>query len=275
MPLNLNQRLLLLLGIALLSFPFHLDARPLPNAHAHNDYEHPRPLLDALEHGFCSVEADIHLVDGQLLVAHDRDQVRPGRTLQNLYLDPLLERARKNQGRIYPESPEFILLIDIKSGAEETYELLAKVLEDYREMLTRFTPDKIERRAVTAILSGNRPREMLEKQKVRYAAMDGRLSDLETNPPLHLVPMVSDNWRPHFTWRGEGQFPEAERKALHDIVKKAHGQGRLIRFWASPDRAESWREQCRAGVDLINTDRLGPLREFLLNHSCNTGLRQY
>ena len=26
-----------------------------------------RPLLDALEHGFCSVEADVHLVDGALL----------------------------------------------------------------------------------------------------------------------------------------------------------------------------------------------------------------
>ncbi len=46
---------------------------PLPQAHAHNDYEHERPLLDALSHGFCSVEADIYLVDGALLVAHDRE----------------------------------------------------------------------------------------------------------------------------------------------------------------------------------------------------------
>ena len=34
---------------------------PLPNAHAHNDYEHKRPLFDALDHGFCSVEADVFL----------------------------------------------------------------------------------------------------------------------------------------------------------------------------------------------------------------------
>ena len=37
---------------------------PLRQAHAHNDYEHPRPLLDALDHGFCSVEADVFLTDG-------------------------------------------------------------------------------------------------------------------------------------------------------------------------------------------------------------------
>src|SRR5438093_5049824 len=79
-----------------LSFPCVSSAAPTPlpllHAHAHNDYEHARPLLDALEHGVCSVEADIYLVDGQLLVAHDRQKVSPTRTLQALYLDPLTER---------------------------------------------------------------------------------------------------------------------------------------------------------------------------------------
>ena len=69
------------------------DVQPLQQAHAHNDYEHARPLLDALDHGFCGVEADIYLVDGKLLVAHDRKDLRPERTLQALYLDPLRERA--------------------------------------------------------------------------------------------------------------------------------------------------------------------------------------
>src|SRR5215475_7710089 len=74
---------------------------PLVRVHAHNDYEHKRPLFDALDHGFCSVEADIYLVDGALLVAHDRDQVKPERTLQALYLDPLRERVKTNGGRVY------------------------------------------------------------------------------------------------------------------------------------------------------------------------------
>ena len=50
---------------------------PHPAAHAHNDYEHDRPLLDALEHGFTSVEADVWLVDGELRVAHDREDAVP------------------------------------------------------------------------------------------------------------------------------------------------------------------------------------------------------
>src|ERR1043166_3466380 len=55
---------------------------PLVRAHAHNDYEHGRPLLDALDQGFCSIEADVWLVDGKLLVAHDRDRGKSERTLE-------------------------------------------------------------------------------------------------------------------------------------------------------------------------------------------------
>jgi hypothetical protein len=44
---------------------------PLTSAHAHNDYEHSRPLLDALDNGFCSVEADIWLTNGVDIVGTD------------------------------------------------------------------------------------------------------------------------------------------------------------------------------------------------------------
>src|SRR6266851_7207869 len=122
---------------------------PLIQAHAHNDYEHKRPLFDALEQGFCSIEADIYLVDGKLLVAHDRDQVRPERTLQALYLDPLRERVKKNHGRVYPDGPEFTLLIDLKSDWRKIYPALRAVLKDYADMLTVFHPEARATNAIT------------------------------------------------------------------------------------------------------------------------------
>src|SRR5687767_9869260 len=105
-------------------WPFPLaaaDPIPLPQAHAHNDYEHRRPLMDALEHGFCSVEADVWLVNGRLLVAHDLKDARPERTLEKLYLDPLRRRVEENGGRIFGTGPAFTLLIDVKSDATNTY----------------------------------------------------------------------------------------------------------------------------------------------------------
>src|SRR5881397_251224 len=112
--------------------------KPLQHAHAHNDYEHKRPLFDALECGFCSVEADIWLVDGKLLVAHDRNQVEPERTLQALYLDPLRERARRNGGRVYPHGPEVILLVDVKSAAKKPSPAFLRFLKNNPTVLPVF-----------------------------------------------------------------------------------------------------------------------------------------
>lgn len=258
------------LGVSLLSLLACVAAlgatlAPLPQAHSHNDYEHPRPLVDALEQGFCSVEADIYLVDGELLVAHDRDQVRPGRTLQALYLDPLRERVRAHGGRVYRDGPLFTLLIDFKTEAEGTYAVLREVLKPYRDVLTRFTADSTEPRAITVVLSGNRPTATVAAETERWAGIDGRAPDLTTVPPpsKHLMPLVSDAWRSQFTWNGTGALPDAEQRKLRELVNAAHAQGRRIRFWGAADREEMWRAQKVAGVDLINTDRLADLAKFL------------
>lgn len=238
---------------------------PLRQAHSHNDYEHARPLLDALDQGFCSVEADIYLVDGQLLVAHDRDQVAPGRTLQSLYLEPLRARVLAHGGRVHRDGPPIVLLIDFKTEAESTYPVLREALKPYRDLLTRFTADRTEMRAITVILSGNRPTAMVAAEAERWVGIDGRTPDLTAQPApsRHLMPLVSDAWRTGFTWNGVGRIPEAEKKRLEELVSLAHAQGRLLRFWGAADREEMWAAQQAAGVDLINTDRLADLAAFL------------
>jgi hypothetical protein len=237
--------------------------KPLARAHAHNDYQHRRPLFDALAHGFCSVEADVFLVDGKLLVAHDVVQLRPDRTLRALYLDPLRERVKANGGAVYPGAPTFWLLIDLKTDGEKTYAALAKTLSDYADLLTVVRDGKAESGAVTVVLSGNRPRRTVAAEKVRYVGLDGRLEDLRSDEPPHLIPWISDNWTKHFQWRGEGELPAAEREKLKAIVRQAHAAGRRLRFWGAPDRREAWRALSEAGVDWINTDDLAGLAKYL------------
>jgi hypothetical protein len=238
----------------------------LQRAHAHNDYEHPRPLLDALEHGFCSVEADIHLMEGELRVAHDAHQAKPGRTLEVLYLEPLRQRIQQHgNGRVHASTTAtLILLVDIKSDADTTYQALAPVLQRYSDILTRFAGNEIHTNAVMVILSGNRPRAALEAQARRYAAMDGRPEDLDGTSPVALIPLISSDWRRHFTWRGEGELSQEEQEKLRQFVRRTHQQGRALRFWGSPDRLPVWKTLHDAGVDWINTDDLAGLRRFLL-----------
>lgn len=168
---------------------------PLRRAHAHNDYEHPRPLLDALDHGFGSVEADIWLVDGELLIAHDEWQLDPERTLAGLYLDPLLHRVRANRGRVYAgHDLSLQLLIDLKTEGAATYRVLSRLLRRYRPMLSFSTPGRVRRGAVTAVISGDRAaREPMAAEHVRHAFYDGRLTDLDTGVPASFMSLISDN----------------------------------------------------------------------------------
>ena len=249
--------------LAFASTPFAAEPRPLTNVHAHNDYEHTRPLFDALDHGFCSVEADIHLVDGQLLVAHSRAEVKPGKTLQALYLDPLRERVRRNGGHVYPGGPECILLIDVKGDWHASYPVLREILKQYADMLTTFRGDTRQTGAIMVIITGNRSREMFAGESVRYAALDGDLADLDSTDSADFIPWISSNWSASFKWRGVGAIPETERQKVKDIVAKAHQHGRRVRFWGSPDKPVFWRETLDDGVDIINTDDLAGAQEFL------------
>ncbi len=245
---------------------------PLLRAHAHNDYEHDRPLYDALDHGFTSVEADIHLADGDLYVAHDSDEITPDRTLRSLYLEPLSRRIAQNAGRVYPNGPQFTLFIDIKTEAVATYKVLSKMLTEYESIFTTFDSNTRTDKAVVAIVSGNRHASLMESEAIRYAGYDGRLEDLESDAPATLIPIISDNWTKHFSFNGTGSMSIEERQKLEKIVETAHKKGQRVRFWATPDRPSQarqtlWRELLSNGVDLLNTDDLQGLQQFLLQHT--------
>ncbi|MGA5898904.1 phosphatidylinositol-specific phospholipase C/glycerophosphodiester phosphodiesterase family protein [Streptomyces venetus] len=244
--------------------------RPLWRAHAHNDYEHPRPLLDALDHRFGSVEADIYLVGDQLLVAHDPEDLDPARTLESLYLDPLAARVRANRGRVYRGYRGSLqLLVDIKTEGASTYRELDRHLGRYRHLFTTYAQGHVRPGPVTAVVSGDRAaRAPMEAQAVRRAFYDGRLADLGGPAPASFIPLISDNWTLNFTWQGVGAFPDAEREKLRGIVRTAHRRGQKVRFWATPDlagpaRDALWGELLAAGVDFLNTDDLAGLEEFL------------
>jgi hypothetical protein len=240
---------------------------PLLRAHAHNDYEHARPLFEALECGFGSIEADVHLVGGALLVGHDAKDLKPARTLEALYLAPLRARVREQGGRVYRGGPTIVLLVDVKTGAEATYAALDAVLREYAEVLTRFANGEVRPGAITVIVSGNRARATMAAQAVRYAALDGRIEDL-TGPATSdagpaLIPLVSDNWAKVFGGKWTEPMPADVAAKLKALVAAAHARGQLIRFWNTPDTPAVWRALLAAGVDLINTDRLAELRDFL------------
>ena len=96
---------------------------------------------------------------------------------------------------------------------EEVQEVLWAARRERKQSVT-CTRASVEERAVTAIISGNRAEQAVADAPLRYAGIDGRLVDLDTQRPSHLVPLISDNWRSHFRWRGQGPMPEPEREPV-------------------------------------------------------------
>ena len=135
------------------------------------------------------------------------------------------------------------------------------LLEEYKDMLVAQQPN--DKPAVSIVISGNRPFEIIEADKESLCGIDGRLSDLDSDKSRSLMPLISDNWRRHFRWQGEGKFPSKQRRKLRRLVRQTHEEGRRIRFWASPDIPAVWQELNAAEADLINTDDLPGLSDFL------------
>ena len=149
--------------------------------HSHNDYHQEDPLSSALKHGLNSVEVDVFPRDGNLLVAHTVFELNKSRTIENMYISPILIMLRQSgmttadpRVTVYKDSRPFprshrqqrrglklidfggsrvrnspldheddalTLLVDFKADAEKSISLLHKALEPLRPYLSKIDKD--------------------------------------------------------------------------------------------------------------------------------------
>jgi hypothetical protein len=267
--MSTTQRRIQLLTILLLPIFISLKAYPqnisLPNAYAHNDYWHKRPLYDALDNGFTHIEADIYLRDGQLVVAHVLPRLRMRKTLDSLYLKPLIGCIDgTNRSITCPDYP-VMLMIDIKSGANDTYLALKQLLEKYRPYLSSCRHGEFIQGKITIVLTGHKPIALMKKENDRLAFIDEDLMQVCKDTVNHnFYQTASCRYSRLLNWDGDGPLPVKERDQLCQYISAAHRLGKKVRLWASPEKKAVWTELLNCGVDLINTDQLDNLKNFLL-----------
>lgn len=237
---------------------------PLVGAHAHNDYNHDRPLLDALSNGFTSVEADVLLIDGELYVGHDLPEgTNDLPTLEEAYLLPLDSIIQVNAGFVFPGfTRDFYLMVDFKTEAEATYQVLKEQLLPYGKWLM---PEENPQGRVNIFISGNRPIETILADKDRLVALDGRPEDLGKGYSVAEMPVISQAFYKYSDWDGIGKIPDLDKKNIEALVSATHKEGKMLRLWANPDTPGGWAAFRQLGVDIINTDNLEDLRNFLLS----------
>ena len=251
-------------------FVFAQDFIILPIGHSHNDYTRDRPLYDALEYGFASIEVDVFLHNGRMVVTHDDDLLDEKPSIQELYLDPLKRIIDGNGGTVFQnDNTKLVLMVDLKSEKVSTYLALKEIFKNYLEIIERYENGKMHPGPIQVLLSGGPPIELIEQENERYFYVDGAINQWSMDYPVELMPRASTNYRSYFKWDGKGEMPKNEEEKLKELIAKAHNTGRKVRFWGSPDRVEVWEKLLDEGSDWINVDDLKGLNEFYRKYKSN------
>ena len=237
------------------------------NAFSHNDYTRKRPLMDAYDRGFNCVEADLWYIGGKLYVYHDRPLMPSrDRIFEKMYLEPLIKLIEQNGGRVHERGRKpFMLMIDCKSGGEEMLPALERALEPYKELLCRVENGSYKKGAILIFLSGKSPRKTILERGEGFLFIDGVIPDIGKGYDSHMMPVISHNYAAICKWRGKGEMPQEELEKMREIIRNAHREGKLFRWWGAPDTKEFKRLFIREGVDLIGADNLDILIEVLEN----------
>ncbi len=235
------------------------------NAFSHNDYDRPRPLMDAYDRGFNCVEADLWYIGDELYVYHNRPK-NPSRerTFEKMYVEPIMRLIEQNNGRVHEHGRKpFVLMIDCKSNGEEMLHAIERALAPYRHLLCRVEDGKYKRGPLFVFISGDSPRKTILGRKEGFLFIDGKVPDIGQGYDSRMMPVISHNYSALFKWRGEGEMPAEELKRMREIIRSAHREGKLFRWWGAPDTPQFKRFFIDEGVDLIGVDNLDVLLEVL------------
>lgn len=127
----------------LYTYPTSLTQGVIPKLiHSHNDYWRDVPFYTALSVGAVSVEVDVWLYNGTLYVGHEQSALTKERTLESLYINPILDTLhRQNPSSAFVAGPThngvfdtaatqtLYLFIDVKTNGTTTWPYVVRALE--------------------------------------------------------------------------------------------------------------------------------------------------
>lgn len=227
------------------------------NLHSHNDYKQSFPFWDAFNQGFGSIEVDIFLYQGQLLVAHEENELDTSKTLKELYLDPLQKaiQAKKNV--------DLLLLVDIKTEALVTLDVLIEQLRNY--------PDLIAEKKLQITITGNQPDHEKFANYPSWIWFDGNPETLYQKKALSRIALMSANLKKYTSWNGKGILTGTDKNLIVSVIQKSNFiSSKKFRFWNAPDIPNAWYQLMKLGVGYINTDHLSEAALFMKHLHVNS-----
>ncbi len=226
-------------------------AQPPVLIHSHNDYAQRVPFYQAYAQQVSSIEADVFLHDGQLLVGHDVEDLRADMTFEALYVEPIVTLFARNGGRAFRDSDQTLqLMVELKSETDPTLRAVAALLGRWPEV---FDPE-VNPAAVRVAVTGRLPAPEAFDRYPRFLGFDGAWDADYTPEQLERIALISTNFRDFSQWNGKGTIIPAEKERLEQVIDRAHEQGKPVRFWNAPEGTTVYYTFYDMGIDYINTD---------------------
>ncbi|KAL8699490.1 MAG: hypothetical protein Q9201_005979 [Fulgogasparrea decipioides] len=265
-----------------------------------NRFQSRVPLYEALDAGCTSVEADVWLEDGDLLVGHSENSLTPTRSLNSLYLDPLASiLARQNApSTLLPHNKQaeipfasntsgifetntnvsLTLLLDVKSNGAATLPLITQQLEPLRSKgwLTHTEGSTLVQGPITIVGSGNTPFPLPHPKNSTVIFFDAPLNQIwgDSNPAT----AKRTQYTPQNSLYASAKFSDVVGELWHGVLKPeqvdvVRGQiqaakdlGLKVRYWDTPAwpvkvREHVWDVLVKEGVGVLNVDDLVGVKE--------------
>ena len=277
-------------------WPTDSSADVVPNpCHSHNDYLQKVPLYDALAAGCTGIEADAWLQDDNLLIGHEEDLLSEDKTLQSLYIDPLVEiltyqndpSSNPQDGNgdgapvgIFNTDPKtsVVLMIDIKSDGGTTFGAVQSALEPLRSKgwLTHWDGTDVIPGPITVVGSGDTPFDSI--------AANETYRDIFFDAPLDKL-SGDDEYTTDNSYYASAGFDDAigqtflgslnsdQEGKIKDQIKAANDKGLKARYWDTPtwpvfQRDHIWNVIMCAGAERLSMDDMTAVKEHDWNKAC-------
>lgn len=226
---------------------------------SHNDYTRTMPFYEAYSQQVYSIEADVFLYEGALLVGHDLIDLKAADTFESLYVQPLVDLFARNGNRAWRDSDEHLqLLIEVKSETAPMLQAVAELLGRWPQVFdVRVNPD-----AVRITITGSVPPPEEFWQYPDYMLFDGQRDIDYTPEQLARIALISADFTNFSTWNGKGSIIAPEKKRLEAVIDHAHALGKPVRFWDVPEGITVYYTFYDMGIDYINADRVAVCADF-------------
>ncbi|RVX70387.1 hypothetical protein B0A52_05886 [Exophiala mesophila] len=263
------------------SYPTDLTRGIIPKPiHSHNDYWRDVPFYSALSVGAISVEADVWLINGTLYVGHEESALTETRTLDTLYIQPILDVVRRQNPTsafvtdgptkhgVFDASADqtLYLFIDLKTEGSTTWPVVIEALKPLRDAgyLTTYNGTAVTTGPVTVIGTGNTPLDQVQGVSPRDYFFDANLALLDSaqaNITSDVSPIASIPFGRYIGPMNGNQLNDTQLDILRSHLEVASAKGIKARYWDTPafplvKRNALWSILLQEGVGLLNADDL-------------------